>query len=193
MNNDDRNGVSAEPEEKPDLPDLTHLFKTRSRSDDIIKKCKHMLIAGHSPQRVSCLLRLSLEKVQQLHDEGWNSRCRRVTRTNAYENARLALTSFNEGETLVDICTALGLSLYWVVMSLRQNGITDAAMAPRFPPYDDPLCVEYRRVVARKAASKFKPIRLNPVRRVSPESRGDVSGANPGKAGCIRKNQQASQ
>ncbi|EOW2691279.1 hypothetical protein ACOVH1_004529 [Klebsiella pneumoniae] len=157
-----------EPEDKPEqLPVLTRFYKNRARNSEIMQKCKHMLIAGYSPQRVSCLLRLPLEKVQELYDNSYNPRCRRFAKTNAYTNAKLALTSFNEGADLVDIAAALGLSLYWVVTSLRQNGVTDAAMAPRMPPYEDKLYVEYRRVVARKAASKSRPICINPVRRTS--------------------------
>ena len=90
---------------------------------------------------------------------------------------------------LADICQALGLPLFTVVMSLRGDGVTNAAMAPRMPEYDDPLYVEYRRVVARKAASKSRPIQINPVRRVSPASRGDVSEANP-QSGLHKKSQQ---
>ena len=97
---------------------------------------------------------------------------------------------WREGAMLADICQALGLPLFTVVMSLRGDRVTNAAMAPRMPEYDDPLYVEYRQVVARKAASKSRPIQINPVRRVSPASRGDVSGANARKAGCIRKSQQ---
>ena len=185
--------TEPEPLPDPELPDLTRLYKRRCRDGDIMQKCKHLLIAGMLPGKVALMLRLPLEKVQNLYDNSYNPRCRRFAKANSYQNSRLAFTSFNEGADLSAICTAPGLSLYWVVMSLRQNGVSDAAMAPRFPPYDDPLCVEYRRVIARKAASKFKPILLNPVRRVSPVSRGDVSGANPRKAGCIRKSQQASQ
>ncbi|EMP9123656.1 TPA: hypothetical protein ACP56Q_005166 [Klebsiella quasipneumoniae] len=151
----------------PGLPDLTRLHKRRCRDGDIMQKCKHMLIAGYSPGRTALLLRLPLEKVQALYENSYNPRCRRFAKTNAYTNSRLALTSFNEGADLVDIAAALGLSLYWVVTSLRQNGVTDAAMAPKMPPYDDPLYVEYRRVCERKAASKSRPIRINPVRRPS--------------------------
>lgn len=158
-----------EPEDKPEpSPALARFYKNRSRNSDIMQKCKHMLIAGYSPGRTALLLRLPLEKVKALYDSSYNSRCRRFAKTNAYTNSRLALTSFNEGADLSDICHALGgLSLYWVVTSLRQNGVTDAAMAPRFPPYDDPLYVEYRRVCERKAASRFKPIQISPVRRPS--------------------------
>lgn len=73
---------------------------------------------------------------------------------------------WHEGAMLADICQALGLPLFTVVMSLRGDGVTNAAMAPRMPEYDDPLYVEYRQVVARKAASKSRPIQINPVRRV---------------------------
>ena len=73
---------------------------------------------------------------------------------------------WHEGATLVEVCQTLGLPLFTVVMSLRQNGVTNAAMAPRMPEYNDPLYVEYRQVVARKAASKSRPIQINPVRRV---------------------------
>ncbi|WP_159214503.1 hypothetical protein [Klebsiella pneumoniae] len=185
MTNDDRNSLTAdhnpdltEPEQKtdqsvkidlpdPKLPDLTRLYKRRCRDGDIMQKCKHLLIAGYPPGRVALLLRLPLEKVQNLYDNSYNPRCRRFAKANSYQNSRLAFTSFNEGADLSAICTALGLSLYWVVMSLRQNGVTDAAMAPRFPPYDHPLYVEYRRVCERKAASRFKAIQINPVRRIS--------------------------
>ena len=54
------NSLKADPEK---LPDLTRLFKNRARDSDVIKKCKHMLIAGYSPARVALLLRLQLEKV----------------------------------------------------------------------------------------------------------------------------------
>lgn len=177
MTNDDRNGVNAEPEQKPDqparidlpdpeLPDLTRLYKRRCRNGDIMQKCKHLLIAGMLPGRVALICRLPLEKVQEHYDNSYNPRCRRFARQNEHTNARLALTSFNEGETLADICTALELSLYWVVLSLRQNGVAESAINSRMPPADDPLCVEYRKVCERKAASRFKPIQINPVRRV---------------------------
>lgn len=180
MKNEDRNSRQAdlnEPEEQAsnglpeqELPDLTRLYKRRCRDGDIMQKCKHMLIAGMPPGKVALLLRLPLEKVKELHQASYNPQCRRFAKTNAYTNAYTALTSFSEGATLADIAAALGLSLYWVVTSLRQNGVTDAAMVPRFPPYDDPLYVEYRRVCERKASNKFRPICINPVRRPSKHS-----------------------
>lgn len=164
MTNDDRNGVSAEP--LPDLPDLTRLFKNRARNLDVMRKCKILLIAGYSPQRVSLLLRLPLDRVMELFENSYNAKCRRFAKQNEHTNARLALTSFNEGATLADIAAGLGLSLYWVVMSLRQNGVAESAINSRLPPADDPLYVEYRKVCDRKAASRFKPIQINPVRHV---------------------------
>ena len=155
--------VKIEPLPDPKLPDLTRLYKRRCRDENVIKKCKIMLVAGVTPQRVSLLLRLPLEKVLELHSEGWNSRCRRFANPN---NERLIPTMWSEGAMLAEVCQALGLPLFTVVMSLRQNGVTNAAMAPRMPEYDDPLYVEYRQVVARKAASKSRPIQINPVRRV---------------------------
>ena len=170
MKNDDRNSLTAdqntnqtEPEQKPDL---TLLYKRRCRSDDIIQKAKHLLIAGHSPGRVACLLRLPLERVQELYENSYNPRGRRFAKQNEHTTARLALTSFNEGAPLADIVAALGLSLYWVVMSLRQTGVAESAINSRLPPADDPLYVEYRKVCERKAASRFKPIQINPVRHV---------------------------
>lgn len=162
------NGLPEQELPEPELPDLTRFYKNRSRNSDLMQRCKHMLIAGIPPGKVALMLRLPLEKVTELHQASYNPICRRFAKTNAYTNAKLALTSFNEGADLSDICHALGgLSLFWVVTSLRQNGVTDAAMAPRFPPYDDPLYVEYRRVCERKAANKFRPICINPVRRPS--------------------------
>ncbi|WP_323108452.1 hypothetical protein [Klebsiella variicola] len=186
MNNDDRNGVNAEPEKidpdqrakidlpdlpaqelpdpelpDPGLPDLARLHKRRCRDGDIMQKCKHMLIAGYSPGLTALLLRLPLEKVQNLYDNSYNPRCRRFAKTNAYTNAKLALTSFNEGAMLAEICQALGLPLYTVVMSLRQNGVAESAIQARLPPADDPLTLAYNIVAERKSTSRFKPIRLH--------------------------------
>ncbi|HHJ4267448.1 TPA: hypothetical protein ACQJI7_004762 [Klebsiella pneumoniae] len=147
----------------PELPDLTRLYKRRCRDGNVMQRCKHMLIAGYSPGRVALLLRLPLEKVKELHQASYNPRCRRFANPN---NGKLIITMWHEGATLVEVCQTLGLPLFTVVMSLRQNGVTNAAMAPRMPEYDDPLYVEYRQVVARKAASKSRPIQINPVRRV---------------------------
>ena len=176
-----------EPLSGPELPDLTRLYKRRCRDGNVMQRCKHMLIAGYSPGRVALLLRLPQEKVIDLYNNSYNPKCRRFANPN---NGKLIHTMWSEGATLSEICQTLGLPLFTVVMSLRGDGVTEAAMAPRMPDYNDPLCVEYRRVVARKAASKSRPIQINPVRRVSPASRGDVSGANARKAGCIRKSQQ---
>ena len=145
-----------------------------------------MLIAGYSPGRVALLLRLPQEKVIDLYNNSYNPKCRRFANPN---NGKLIHTMWSEGATLSEICQTLGLPLFTVVMSLRQNGVTNAAMAPRMPEYDDPLYVEYRQVVARKATSKSRPIQINPVRRVSPASRGDVSEANP-QSGLHKKSQQ---
>lgn len=178
MTNEKRTALTANQNETEEdlpepLPDLTRLYKRRCRDENVIKKCKIMLVAGVTPQRVSLLLRLPLEKVLELHSEGWNSRCRRFANPN---NGRLVITMWNEGATLAEICQALGLPLFTMVMTLRQNGITDTAMAPRMPPYEDPLCVAYRQVVARKAASKFKPIHINPIRRSRRVDAGKSAG-----------------
>ncbi|GKK31276.1 hypothetical protein [Klebsiella variicola] len=164
MTNDDRNGVSAEP--LPDRPDLTRLFKNRARNGDIIKKCKIMLIAGYPPGKVALILRLPLERVMALYNSSYNPRCRRFAKNNAYSNAQVAVISFNEGAKLAEICQTLALPLFTVVQMLRQNSVTDAEMAPKMPPYDDSLSVEYRQVVARKAACKQKTIQISPPRRV---------------------------
>lgn len=164
MTNDDRNGVITEP--LPDLPDLTRLFKNRARNVDVMRKCKILLIAGVPPQRVSLLLRLPLEKVLELYENSYNPKCRRFARQNPHTNAKLALTSFNEGEKLADISQALGLPLFTLVMILRQNGVPESAINARMPPADDPLYVEYRKVVARKAACKQRTIQISQVRRV---------------------------
>lgn len=162
------------PEPLPDseLPDLTLLFKCRSRDVDVLRKCKHMLIAGMPPGKVALICRLPLDRVIELYNSSYNPRCRLFAKTNSYTNARLALTSFNEGATLADICTALGLSLYWVVMSLRQNGVAESSINARMPPANDPLYIEFIMVSKRKAASRFKPIQINPVRRISKNQAG---------------------
>ncbi|HDS9661343.1 hypothetical protein [Klebsiella pneumoniae] len=144
MTDEKRNSLTADQNEPKQKPDLTLLYKRRCRSDDIIQKAKHLLIAGYSPGRVACLLRLPLDRVMELYENSYNPKCRRFAKQNEHTNTRLALTSFNEGAPLADIAAALGLSLYWVVMSLRQNGVAESAINSRLPPADDPLYVEYR-------------------------------------------------
>ncbi|MCL7659031.1 hypothetical protein M8360_26570 [Klebsiella pneumoniae] len=160
------NSHQADLEEQ--LPDLTRLFKNRARDSDVIKKCKYMLIAGYSPARVALLLRLPLEKVLDLYNNSYNPRCRRFANRNSYQDSKLALTMFQQGESLVDICDALGgLHLYTVVLSLRQNGVAESAIEQRLPPEGDPLLIEYQRVCKRKAGSRYKAIQINPLQRVN--------------------------
>ncbi|HHP1347165.1 hypothetical protein LUS60_24190 [Raoultella planticola] len=166
---------NPEPLPDPELPDLTRLFKNRCRDSDVMRKCKHLLIAGMPPGKVSLVCRLPLERVQELFNSSYNPTCRRFAKTNSYTNARLALTSFNEGATLAEICTALGLSLYWVVMSLRQNGVAESSINARMPPANDPLYLEFIMVSKRKAVSRFKPIHINPVRRIRGKKQGKAA------------------
>ncbi|HHL1887033.1 hypothetical protein ACVSQP_15840 [Klebsiella pneumoniae] len=159
------NSHQADLEEQ--LPDLTRLFKNRARDSDVIKKCKYMLIAGYSPARVALLLRLPLEKVLDLYNS-YNPRCRRFANRNSYQDSKLALTMFQQGESLADICAALGgLHLYTVVLSLRQNGVAESAIEQRLPPEGDPLLIEYQRVCKRKSSSRYKAIQINPLQRVN--------------------------
>ncbi|HDT0788400.1 TPA: hypothetical protein QIC19_005028 [Klebsiella aerogenes] len=159
---------SRQADQEEDLPDLTRLFKNRARDTDVIKKCKTMLIAGYSPARVALLLRLPLEKVQELYDNSYNPRCRRFANRNSFQDAKLALTMFHQGESLADICDVLGgLHLYSVVMSLRQNGVAESAIEQRLPPEGDPLLIEYQRVCKRKSTSRYRAIQIHPVQRVN--------------------------
>lgn len=165
MNNAECNSRQADQAEK--LPDLTRLFKNRARDSDVIKKCKRLLIAGMPPGRVALVCRLPLEKVLELYNS-YNPRCRRFANRNSYQDSKLALTMFHQGESLADICDALGgLHLYTVVMSLRQNGVAESAIQQRLPPEGDPLLIEYQRVCKRKSTSRYKAIQINPVQRVN--------------------------
>lgn len=93
MNNDDRNGVNAEPEQpaKTDLPDLTRQRKSRSRTDSIISTAKKMLVSGIGPNEVSCRLRLDPAVVLDLYNSSWNPTCRKVTPPNAWTCQKLAI------------------------------------------------------------------------------------------------------
>ncbi|HBR4580724.1 hypothetical protein [Citrobacter freundii] len=187
MTNDDRNGVSAEPEkidpeeqlpdqpeqELPDpelpaqdLPDLTRLYKRRCRDESVIKKAKSLLVHGMTVSKVALLLRLPLEKVQQLHSEGWNSRCRRVTPHNAWTCQKLAIQCFGTGCPLVQICRITDRPLFSVIKMLTAEGVSMGALRQYMPPETDPLMVEYRKTLSRHEASpKRRPIKINPVRR----------------------------
>ena len=167
-----RKAGCTEPEQKTDQsakidlpdPDLTRLFKNRARDGDIIKKCKIMLVAGVPPGKVALLLRLPLERVIELYNSSYNPRCRRFANPN---NGRLIITMWHEGAMLADICQALGLPLFTVVMSLRQNGVAESAIQQRLPPEGDPLLIEYQRVCKRKSSSRYKAIQINPLQRVN--------------------------
>lgn len=166
MNNVESNSLKADPEQLP--PDLTRLFKNRARDSDVIKKCKYMLIAGYSPQKTALLLRLPIEKVLDLYHNSYNPKCRRFANRNSYQDSKLALTMFQQGESLVDICAALGgLHLYTVVLSLRQNGVAESAIEQRLPPEGDPRLIEYKLVCKRKSIKRSKSIQINPVQRVN--------------------------
>ncbi|HIG8797325.1 TPA: hypothetical protein ACYEOW_003280 [Raoultella terrigena] len=165
MPNDDRNSRQADKktEPKPELaPELTRLFKNRSRNDELIKKCKFLLIAGVPPGRVALKLRLPIERVTELYNSSYNPTCRRFAKSNQFTNAKLALTAFNEGAGLAQICKALSLPLYSVVQLLLKNQVSESQINSRLPPPDDELSIEYYRVIERKAATKFKPIQISP-------------------------------
>lgn len=185
---DERNSRQADkkPDQKPELtPELTRLFKNRARNDELIKKCKFMLISGVSPGRVACKLRLPLERVQELFNSSYNPKCRRFAQANQFTNAKLALTSFNEGASLAEICKALSLPLYSVVQLLRRNQVSESAITSRLPPPDDDLSIEYHRVIERKAATKFKPIQISPAwctKRRSRKASGKAVGQNADQA-----------
>lgn len=165
---DKRKALTAkENAEQTDLPDLARFYKNRSRNEDLINTAKALLIRGVPPGRVALMLRLPLDKVQELYaNEGWNPRCRRVASSNVHTNQRMALTSFHEGESLTEIAKALGLPLYSIVSILRTNGIADAAIQQRLPPISDPMMIEYLRVCERKANSSFNPIKLYSTRKL---------------------------
>ena len=176
MKNDYRNSLTHDkktaPENQyPELPDLTSLFKNRSRNDELIKKCKFLLIAGVSPGRVALKLRLPVERVTELYNSSYNPKCRRFAKANQFTNAKLALTSFNEGATLAEICKALSLPLYSVVQLLRRGEVTESAITSRLPSPDDDLLLEYHKVCQRKAATKFRAIQISPAWRTKKRTR----------------------
>lgn len=189
MKNDERNSLSADQNdllndkptsnEKPtliaDKPDLTKFHKRRARDEDLIKTAKALLIRGAKPGLVALMLRLPVEKVKELFENGWNPVCRRVANSNTYTAQRLVLQQFYEGESLSDICKALGLPLFSVITALRKNGVAESAINARLPPAGDPLMVEYLRVVARKSASKFNPVKMYSNRKLHPSTVAAVS------------------
>lgn len=159
-----------DPEFPPqDLPDLTRLYKRRCRDESVIKKAKSLLVHGMTVSKVALLLRLPLEKVQQLHSEGWNSRCRRVTPHNAWTCQKLALQCFHSGAMLAEICSLTDMPLFTIISMLEREGVASADLLPRMPEESDPLMIEYRRTVSRHKSlpCRRKPIQINPVRRTS--------------------------
>lgn len=172
MNNDDRNGVSAEPEQKTDLPalkslDLSLFYKRRQRDDSLIKKACTLLVHGHTVGLVSLLLRLPVEKVQQLHDEGWNPRCRRVAPPNAWTCQKLTIQCFGTcGAPLAEICRITDRPLFSVIKMLTAEGVSLSMLSQYLPEENNQLMVEYRKTLARHEASpKRRAIQISPAHR----------------------------
>lgn len=114
-----------------ELPDLTRLYKRRCRDESVIKKAKSLLVHGMTVSKVALLLRLPLEKVQQLHSEGWNNRCRRVTPHNAWTCQKLAIQCFRSGAMLTEICSLTDMPIFTIISMLEREGIAFADLLPR--------------------------------------------------------------
>jgi hypothetical protein len=167
MTNDDRKGVSAEPEENTEqkLPDLTRQRKLRSRTDSIISTAKKMLVSGIGPNEVACRLRLDPAVVLDLY-QLWNPRFRKVTPHNGWTCQKLAFQCFGTGSSLAEICRITDRPLFSVIKMLTAEGVSMGALRQYMPAETSQLMVEYRKTLARHEASpKRRPIKINPVRR----------------------------
>lgn len=167
MINDDRNGVSAAPE-KTDLPDLTRSRKLRAKTESLIATAKKLLVSGVGPNEVACRLRLDPAVVLDLYNNSWNPTCRKATPANEWTCRKLAVQCFGTGAPLDEICRITDRPLFSVIKMLTAEGVSMRALRQYMPAENDPLMVEYRKTLARHAASPTRrPIQIYPTRRTA--------------------------
>ncbi|WP_202304689.1 hypothetical protein [Dryocola clanedunensis] len=152
--NDIAPSVSADPK-------ISRLLKNRSRDHNLLRLAKNLLIRGMPPGKVSLLLRLDYQKVLDLYENSYNPRCRRLARPNQFQQQRSAARLFEDGSSLIEICTILDLPLFSVVSYLQKSEIPQAEILARMPNDGHPLMADFKKTAKRHAQRKQKSPQLH--------------------------------
>ena len=151
LTNREFNSLSPNQQQK-----LSNLLNYITHDDPCISKAKRLLVAGITPEKVSMLLQIPLEKVEKLHSEGWNPRCRQQAKPRQAELAVILQQRFHDGCDLKTLCHEYDLPLISVIQSLLKGGYKDIELTSRFPVSSDPLVVEYHKTLRRHAKQPWQ-------------------------------------
>ena len=142
-------------------PKISRLLKNRSRDHTLLRLAKTLLIRGMPPGKVSLLLRMDYQKILDLYENSYNPRCRRLARPNQFQQQRSAARLFEDGSSLIEICSILDLPLFSVVSYLQKSEIPQAEILARMPNDGHPLMADFKKTAKRHANRKQPPINLH--------------------------------
>ncbi|CAH6659902.1 hypothetical protein [Pseudocitrobacter vendiensis] len=151
LTNREFNSLSADQQQK-----LFNLLNYITHDDPRISKAKRLLVAGMTPQKVCMLLDIPLDRVEKLHREGWNPRCRQQAKPKQAEVSAMLQQAFQEGADLKTLCERFDLPLYTITQLLKRSGVSSQQLAGRMPEPNEPLYREYLRTVERHENRKQK-------------------------------------
>lgn len=125
-----------------------------------LRYAKYLLVIGLGVNEVALRTRLPLKAVQDLA-VSYNPKFRKISNRRAVDMENITLDMFRRGDDLRTIAQFLELPLFTLVAYLLKHGIKQHQIAPKMPPPDDNLTIEYNTTVKRKQRSKYKPLSLH--------------------------------
>lgn len=125
-----------------------------------IRLAKYLLVIGVGVNEVALRTRLPLKAIQDLA-VSYNPRFRKISNRRQVDMENITLDMFRRGDDLRTIARFLELPLFTLVAYLLKHGIKQHQIAPKMPPSDDNLTIEYNATVKRKQRSKYKPLSLH--------------------------------
>lgn len=125
-----------------------------------LRYAKYLLVIGLGVNEVALRTRLPLKAVQDLA-VSYNPKFRKISNRRAVDMENITLDMFRRGDDLRTIAQFLDLPLFTLVAYLLKHGIKQHQIAPKMPPPDDNLTIEYNTTVKRKHRSKYKPLSLH--------------------------------
>jgi len=125
-----------------------------------LRYAKYLLVIGLGVNEVALRTRLPVKAVQDLA-VSFNPRFRKISNRRQVDMENITLDMFRRGDDLRTIARFLDLPLFTLVTYLQKHGIKQHQIAPKMPPPDDSLTIEYTATVKRKQRSKHKPLSLH--------------------------------
>ncbi|WP_370956492.1 hypothetical protein [Enterobacter hormaechei] len=125
-----------------------------------LRYAKYLLVIGLGVNEVALRTRLPLKAVQDLA-VSYNPRFRKISNRRQIDLENITLEMFRRGDDFRTIARFLDLPLFTLVAYLLKRGIKQNEIASRMPPNDDPLVIEYKATLKRKARTKRKALSLH--------------------------------